>query len=560
MSASELANTALIAAMEDIQHLMVKSMKLQVGHLNAMVFAHEITKIIAHSLWKHGDPVTRKIITLPDWSAVNMDNPCIAGHPRFHKTIGYQCPDHITPAPIIPAPQPLVIADKPSTVVASLEVLDSAELPLLKFNLFVASTKRKANRTDSNIWEETWVTEPKRKVLKTNPAPQQKTATSSKRRRIVRSKRFVSHDEDESADGAVIIIIKKPETGALAEHVVPVQPASKGSMLSNLTDVEELEERRPSCADSPVIRIREVHKSCPACKDKKVKCIRLIPEAEDVLRDIVAKKKAATASKATAKEKKPHGHKQAKLAAPLTSRVCSQCLRPTPAEEVPNNDAPTVANAEHPLIDFDAEDSADDASDKDIQFAGNFGSKAPVPPVIANVKDAVAPITVQVDAPPPAVHAPPVILPQVTARDLLLGIKALGRRMDDLQVSHTQAQAWHAQMGEQVTALEQDWEKKFNFLKARVSNLELKTLNNVMVSGNLASLISSIYPANNPNTSFAPPPVAGTSTSPYGALQCLQRSLPQMSNLCLMLVGETSDLAGPSESPDAASVSKSANK
>ncbi|KAG1825065.1 hypothetical protein EV424DRAFT_1345896 [Suillus variegatus] len=531
MSASELANTALNAAMEDIWHLMVRYMKLQVGHPNTMVFAHEITKII-----------------LP------------------------------------------VIADKPSTVVASPEVLDSAELPPLKFNLFVASTKRKADGTDVDIREETRVTEPKCKVLKTNPAPQQKTATSFKRRRIVRSKRFVSDDEDESADDAVIII-KKPGMGALTKHGVPVPPASKGSMLSNLTDVKELEEPQLSRADSPIIRpdnwsddnavattewpsqrlhsttcvrcikedqpcvvwlgqkIREVCKSCPACEDKKVKCVRLIPEAEDALHDIVAKKKAATTSKATAKEKKPHSRKQAKLAAPSTSRVRSQrstchvsptklesedeALNPssdvyvemqTLAKEVPNNDAPTVAHAEHPLINFEAEGFADDAGDKDIQFAGNFGSEAPplpeapVPPVIANVEDAVAPIAVQVDAPPPAVHAPPVILPQVTARDLLLGIEALGRRMDDLQVSNTQAQAWHVQMGERVTALEQDWEKKFNLLEAKVSNLELKTLNNAMVFGNLAGLINSIRPVNNPNSSFAPPPVAGTSTSLYGAL------------------------------------------
>ncbi|KAG1784529.1 uncharacterized protein HD556DRAFT_1315004 [Suillus plorans] len=247
MSASELANAALNAAMEDIWHLMVRSMKLQARslweHGEVSTSFSPMLLSCAAKIRDHSDPVTRKIVTLPDWSAVNMDDPRIAGHPRFMKTIGYPRPDHITPALTIPAPQPPVIADKPSTVVASPEVLDSAELPAPKFNLFVAGTKRKADRTDSDIWEETRVTKPKRKVLKTNPAPQQKTATSSKRRKIVRSKRFVSDDEDESADGAVIIV-KKPGMGALAEHVVPVQPASKGSLLSNLSDVEELEEPR----------------------------------------------------------------------------------------------------------------------------------------------------------------------------------------------------------------------------------------------------------------------------------------------------------------------------
>lgn len=62
--------------------------------------------------------------------------------------------------------------------------------------------------------------------------------------------------------------------------------------------------------------------------------------------------------------------------------------------------------------------------------------------------------TVQVDA------SPPVVLPQVTVRDLLLGMKALRRRINDLQVLNKHVQAWHVQMSEQVLALEQDWERK----------------------------------------------------------------------------------------------------
>ncbi|KAG1806160.1 hypothetical protein EV424DRAFT_1350856 [Suillus variegatus] len=231
------------------------------------------------------------------------------------------------------------------------------------------------------------MTEPKCKVLKTNPALQQKTATSSKRRRI-----------DESADGAVIIV-KKPGMGALAKHGVPVPPASKGSMLSNLTDVEELEEPRPSHADSPIIRPDDwsdnnavATTKWPSQRLHSTTCVRWIKEdwpcvvqlgwkigeklalAPNLLSvittitpqgirnfclfveadrtatplitivlavavrpiqvrirpsvvtegQVLAKKKAAAASKATAKKKEPHGCKQAKPAAPSTSRVHSQ--------------------------------------------------------------------------------------------------------------------------------------------------------------------------------------------------------------------------------------------
>jgi hypothetical protein len=177
--------------------------------------------------------------------------------------------------------------------------------------------------------------------------------------------------------------------------------------------------------------------------------------------------------------------------------------------------------------------------------------------------------TLQVDA-----HPPPVILQQVIARDLLLGMEALGRRMDELQVSNNMAQ-----MGKRVSALEQHWERKFTLLEAKVSNLEIKTLNNSMISGNLAGLVNSVRPPNNPNLSFAPPPIAGSSTSPYGALPpswCPGNVStpatvyePSVSHAGRRYTHawdeshaspETSDPAGPSDLPGAASASGSGKK
>ncbi|KAG1898185.1 uncharacterized protein F5891DRAFT_982085 [Suillus fuscotomentosus] len=554
MSASQHANAALNATMEDIRHLMVRSMKLQVGHLNAMVFAHEITKIIAKSLQEHGeastpfslmllscateirdhsDPVTRKIVTLPDWSSVRMDDPQIASYPRFIKIIGYQQPDQGSPAPTIVAlPAPPTIATPPPAVMVPSPI--QAPAPIKASVL-------------AEPWEDT---------------------VKSLKRKVVRSKKFVS--DDESADGAVIIV-KPPGTSALAaknapaDHLEPLPAASTGSTMSILTDVDELQVDQPSRADSPVIRpndwsdddaiattewpsqqlhpstcvqcikedrpylvrlsrkIGEVCKTCPACKDKKVKYVRLIPEAEDALQDIVAKKKAATASKAAVKEKKSRGRKPAKSTSHTPAKRSIKGTSPTENDLEGDVESPGV---QHPLVDvaardndmqFPLDDLGVEADTPLIDHHTPLDLEVPVPsvqcaptdppaeeqshPFGGDIEDTTHPLTL-VDAPPATADPAP----------------ALGRRMDNLQVSNNQAQGWHAQMGERVSALEQDWEKKFTLLEAKVSNLETKTLNNSMISGNLASLINSIHPPNNPNPSFAPPPISGNSTSPYGTL------------------------------------------
>ncbi|KAG2045446.1 hypothetical protein BDR06DRAFT_1015659 [Suillus hirtellus] len=146
--------------------------------------------------------------------------------------------------------------------------------------------------------------------------------------------------------------------------------------------------------------------------------------------------------------------------------------------------------------------------------------------------------------------------------------------MDDLQVSNN-----HAQMGEQVLALEQNWERKYTLLKAKVSNLEIKMLNNFMISGNLAGLIKSICLHNNPNPFFMPSPITRSSISPYGTLPpswCpVNASTPATADEPLVshagqrymhawdkshVSPKTLDLAGPSDLLDAASTSASSNK
>ncbi|KAG2090497.1 uncharacterized protein F5147DRAFT_658160 [Suillus discolor] len=75
----------------------------------------------------HSNPVMQKIITLSDWSTVNMDDLYITGHLQFIKTVRYQCMDHSALAPMpastVSASQLLVIAARLPTVMVLVEVM-----------------------------------------------------------------------------------------------------------------------------------------------------------------------------------------------------------------------------------------------------------------------------------------------------------------------------------------------------------------------------------------------------------------------------------------------------
>lgn len=207
------------------------------------------------------------------------------------KTVGYQQPDQATPPPTIVALPELSVITFPPTTVAPSPVLspvpmDTSDLvgtAAPKFNLFVTGTKCKAKRLAKDHQEDIQVPKPKPKLkaMKTDTKPQEDIARLSKRRKIIRSKIIVSDDDEEDNDDDAVIIVKKvsdpfftptalidifqPGTSALAVksvpagHVVPGPSAGTSSTLSNLTDVDELEEPQLSHADSSVIRVRSHH-------------------------------------------------------------------------------------------------------------------------------------------------------------------------------------------------------------------------------------------------------------------------------------------------------------
>ncbi|KAG2049424.1 hypothetical protein BDR06DRAFT_975187 [Suillus hirtellus] len=275
------------------------------------------------------------------------------------------------------------MAPSPILALAPIKALGSAgKAP--KFNLFVAGMKWKVKGSSANPQEDNQVMKTKCKSLK--------------KRKVVRSKKFASNDE--SADGEVIII-KQLGTSALAaknapaEHIESFPDASSGSTISILTDVNELQpddwldDNATATTKWPS---QWLHPStCVQCIKEDWPCLvrlgRLIPEAEDALQDIVAKKKATTASKAAAKEKKFYGQKPAKLTsyAP-TKRLVSHTMQsvarlrvisPTKNDSEDDIKSPGV---QYSLVDVATEGPIDDAGDNDMQFPqDNFRVEADTP-------------------------------------------------------------------------------------------------------------------------------------------------------------------------------------
>ncbi|KAG2045827.1 hypothetical protein BDR06DRAFT_977928 [Suillus hirtellus] len=192
MSASQLANAALDAAMEDIQHLIV-------GHPNAIVFVHNITKIIQPDQ------------SSPPPTIVALSEPLVITFPS---------------ATMAPSPIPSLVL---------MDMSDPAGAAVPKFTLFVAGTKCKAKRLANDDREDIPVPKLKPKGVKTDPKPWEDIARLSKRRKIVMSKILVSDDN-------AVIIVKKPGTSALAvksvlaRHVAPGPSASTSSTPKDWSD------------------------------------------------------------------------------------------------------------------------------------------------------------------------------------------------------------------------------------------------------------------------------------------------------------------------------------
>ncbi|KAG1720697.1 hypothetical protein EDB19DRAFT_1835834, partial [Suillus lakei] len=172
MSSAQDANIAFNLVRNKISHLITRWAKLKEGDLAAKSLSCDIA-VTFHGnaatsfapmllsctaeIWDKSGPNGR-LKGVPDWSSVADDDPCIWGHPLFHKTVGYAYPVSAqtppaasTTAPAVaPSPCPPMPAASMPEVTPTLSQLSSPTpsplpSPIIKHKLFVPGTNCKAS-------------------------------------------------------------------------------------------------------------------------------------------------------------------------------------------------------------------------------------------------------------------------------------------------------------------------------------------------------------------------------------------------------------------------------
>ncbi|KAG1796143.1 hypothetical protein EV424DRAFT_1547224 [Suillus variegatus] len=164
--------------------------------------------------------------SVPDWTSVAEDDPRIKTHPRFEKTLGYRRPslvevpadldpqdaasasatavpsaaDPVSPTsapPALPASQSL---DNPIAAPGSRNTSCPPHLPV-KFNLFVAGTKKKSGRAAPQVGN----TKKRKAEDEDTDVDDPKSHPPSSKPRQKRKKKFLSADEDKVCTGTIYV-------------------------------------------------------------------------------------------------------------------------------------------------------------------------------------------------------------------------------------------------------------------------------------------------------------------------------------------------------------------
>ncbi|KAG2053183.1 hypothetical protein BDR06DRAFT_972431 [Suillus hirtellus] len=213
MTPQEAANDALSTTLIDVQSLMKHCMKLKEANPETFRLLDEIACTFE---------------SVPDWTSVAEDNPRIKTHPRFKKTLGYHCPslvevpanldpqdaasssatavpsaaDPVSPTsalPALPASQSLsnpiaalAIEHKLVSPVSDPMAVGIQSPPPIKFNLFVAGTKKKSRRAAPQVGN----TKKRKAKDKDTDVDDPKLHPPSSKPRQKRKKKFLSADKN----------------------------------------------------------------------------------------------------------------------------------------------------------------------------------------------------------------------------------------------------------------------------------------------------------------------------------------------------------------------------
>ncbi|KAG1854641.1 hypothetical protein F4604DRAFT_1932704 [Suillus subluteus] len=305
MSSAQQANDALNLVGEKINWLVKRSEKLKASDPAAKTLAHEIAMTLASQLSfaeiRDKSSTNGKLKALPDWGSISDNNPQIRTHPLFPKSVGYWCPQPLTPpavlaelpAPLPPAPVKPTHAPSP---VPPITIIPKAKLFVPgngNYNGHGKPAPKKA-RTHLKKQEESRAPQAKSRAHFTKP----------------KSKEFISDDEHDEVPA------DKSKTTAVpgTQPTIPVAKSKDTKPTDSASEDDALDEDASSvhlfgiqcqrcikddipCAVVLSKKMGEIRKCCRRCDEKKTKCICPTPEEVSILRAATAEKKAKAATK-----------------------------------------------------------------------------------------------------------------------------------------------------------------------------------------------------------------------------------------------------------------------
>ncbi|KAG1740979.1 hypothetical protein EDB19DRAFT_1828364 [Suillus lakei] len=457
---------------------------------------------------------------VPDWLSVLDDNPCIWGHPLFHKTVGYAYPASAqtppaasTTAPAVaPSPCPPTPATSMPEVTSTLSQLSSPTpspppSPVIKHKLFVPGMKCKALTPSPQP-------KPELEVIDVpEPLPKKRKTAGHARE----ASRVPANDPSDIAQSTY--------SASGDPHPVRLFPMQCERCIKDDTP----------CTMILAKKTGEIRKCCLNCDIKKTKCTCPSTEEQRALWAAVALKKAKASAAAEkrvwnstrAKTTPPRGKSRPRSTAPMSTRATQATSHVRPAAPASTKDEDEDAQGEadpEPAAVHCTQAAKPDTSTEDDPAPAPASAHlhkvtASVPAVDNDVnmdfttRDDLPPCLEPSDTRQDTAPVPPVQLP--TQLDIILkSIEALGTRFNSLLTRSDRAKALHEEMDSQVTALDKAWAHKFVVMEQRMQDVEIQTNTNTVSISHMAPFV------NNPNTGkpFIPPPAEPIHDNPYGPM------------------------------------------
>ncbi|KAG2352883.1 hypothetical protein BDR07DRAFT_1497479 [Suillus spraguei] len=310
---------------------------------------------------------------------------------------------------------------------------------------------------------------PEKRLVLGRAPPKSRSRAPSRR---PKSKEFVSDDEDDDVPTKDIIVVKRKAivgtSGSVEPGIAgsskPLQPAAS-SGEDSVTCERCIKDEIP-CAVILSKKSGEVRKCCRNCDEKKTKCIRPDAERADLLRRIVAAKKA-----------KP---RRAKGASAKTRSISRKPSRPSFEES-----------------ERDAE-GEDDPDTSPLWLQSNRWMIRPK----RSLPVAMLPATEHSDERKEHVKDPPTDAPVVdndvnmdVVPETLNGrksskriIETLDQKFDAmLKTSGNRAEILHQEMTTLVNSLDDYWAKKFAAMEERLQVVEMRTAGSTVSIGHMAN-------------------------------------------------------------------------